>query len=98
MAACSQQMYDSVYGKNAAHRNKTLTDLPVKTKALDTAKANMDKVNADPKSSAADKKAATDKAIAAYNDYKKTYDAYRNLPEEADAWRTGNAVGNLLKH
>jgi uncharacterized Zn-binding protein involved in type VI secretion len=96
MAACAQTMEDSVYGKNSAHRDKVLTDMPKKDAALQAAQAKNKAVQANAASTAAQKKAAQDAENAAFKAYQANYDQYRALPEEADAWRAGGAVGKLL--
>jgi uncharacterized Zn-binding protein involved in type VI secretion len=96
MKNCAEAMYDSVYGKDSAHRDKVLTDMPKLSKAVDDAKANQKKVNDNPASTAADKKAAQDAVNAAEKANNDNYDAYRALPEEADAWNAGSQAGDLI--
>ncbi|ADW67342.1 PAAR domain-containing protein [Granulicella tundricola] len=98
MAACAGQMFNSVYGTGAAHRNTVLTALGPNRTAYNAALANYNAVNANPASTLAQKQAA----YAAYQSAAATdtanYNQYRALPEEADAWHAGNSVGSLLHH
>jgi uncharacterized Zn-binding protein involved in type VI secretion len=96
MHACAQTMYNSVYGKGAAHRNKTLTDLPKLNAAYEKAAATNNQVQSNPASTAAQKQAAQAAADHAYKDAMNGYNQYRTLPEEADAWHAGDSVGKLL--
>jgi hypothetical protein len=50
-------------------------------------------VNADPAATAAAKQAARTAWVTAYNALQPAYAAYRALPEEADAFRAGDAAG-----
>jgi len=106
-AACAQKMYDSVYGKDADKRGKTLDGLesnPKKTAAAatasDKAAANYEKLSKQsPPASPADLKKAKADWTGKYADWQKAeaaekanYKDYRNLPEEHDAWRVeGNS-------
>ena len=98
--------YDSVYGANAAARNKTLTNLKTLAKktndaAIESNKrgAEYQKLAKDPKvapkvlaAALARWKAAYAKWQAAVKEQQANYQAYRNLPEEADAWKIGSSV------
>ncbi len=75
--------YQSVYGTGSADRERTLTELSDADTALDAAQAAFD---ADPSpANQAMLTAATERRQAAF-------DAYQQLPEENDAWRTGGRV------
>jgi hypothetical protein len=84
--------YESVYGKGAKARNKTLTDLSKVGAALDKAIAALEKLEKKPKATVKQKAAAQKKV----DDLRKKYDAidaaYHALPEEADAWAVGSEV------
>jgi hypothetical protein len=84
--------YESVYGKGAKARNKTLTDLSKVGAALDKATAALEKLEKNPKATQKQKDAAQKKV----DDLRKKYDeidaAYHALPEEADAWAVGSEV------
>ncbi|MDZ8052277.1 MAG: hypothetical protein RMX68_029975 [Aulosira sp. ZfuVER01] len=82
-ALIAEGWYESVYGAKADYRDRVLTDLDTKQKALDKAQEQYDKSPTDAN------KAKLDKAQQQYDI---TYDKYRDLPEEADAWRVGGAV------
>src|SRR5579884_4270112 len=75
--------YESVYGSGSSHREKVLTGLDKKGeelhKAEEAAKKNPTKENQ-----------AKLKKIQA--EYDALYKQYRDLPEEADAWRVGGQV------
>jgi hypothetical protein len=90
--ACADKVYESVYGKDAAARNKTLGDLKTKGAAVDAAASKLDAVNKNPASTAADKAKAAQDYKDAYDDYLKVDKAYHALPEEADAWEAGGKV------
>ncbi len=100
---CAQKMYDSVYGANAAKRSQVLKDMKesvAKTnkaaEAFNNAQKKLDAVKNDPKATADQKKSAEDernKKLKEYQDAAKDsdpkYKAYRDLPEEEDAWEQG---------
>jgi hypothetical protein len=103
---CAQAIYDSVYGANSAHREETLTKegeamsntRKASEESNDAAK-HSEAVNKDPKSSAEDKKKAFDDWKAKYKAYQDAekisdplYKAYKELPEEADAWEQGDKI------
>ena len=77
--------YESVYGAQSTHRENVLTGLDKKGKQLhdaqDEYKKNPTKEN----------KAKLKKVRAEYDEL---YREYRDLPEEADAWRVGDQVTN----
>jgi hypothetical protein len=89
-AAAARTYYDSVYGANAGHRNRVLTDLERLGNALDQARADLEQVEKNPSSSQADRDAAAQRLRQAYDDFDKVYAEYRDLPEERDAWAVGN--------
>ena len=97
MKACADKIHASVYGAGAVHREKVLKDLYASTAAYNTVNANYIRINNDPASTPAQKKAAYDQAIAAYNVNQARTKDYKELPEEADAWSTASGVSNLLK-
>jgi uncharacterized Zn-binding protein involved in type VI secretion len=106
--ACANALYESVYGSGAANRSqvlKQLKTLPPATaaavKKANDAATKYKSVAGDRNATAADKKKALDEWKAAYQDWQNAkkaedanYKAYRNLPEEADAWRTGDLVNS----
>jgi len=85
--------YQSVYGTGAAARNTTLQNVLRLAAASQQAQAAYDRVNADPAATAAAKQAARTAWVTAYNALQPAYAAYRALPEEADAFRAGDAAG-----
>jgi uncharacterized Zn-binding protein involved in type VI secretion len=95
---CAQKIFDSLYGKNSAHRENVLTQEPLAEKALDAARSKAKAISSDPTSTMADKAAAEVDEQKALSIYKTYYNQYKNLPEEADAWQTGEAVGKLLRN
>lgn len=102
----AEAWHESVYGANSAARNTTLQDLSTHGAALNAAlaktqaseKAYNDLVAAG--TATADQlKAAMDTWVADYAAYQTaqtqfntTYQAYRDLPEEKDAWAVGGDV------
>ncbi len=76
--------YDSMDGPDAARRNRILTEVDDASEALDKARERFDKAPG-PKS-----RAALDRAQRRYD---RAHDAYRDLPEEHDAWATGPMTG-----
>ncbi|OUL28219.1 peptidoglycan-binding domain-containing protein [Nostoc sp. 106C] len=82
-ALIAEGWYESVYGAKADYRDRVLTDLDTKQKALDKAKEQHDKSPTDANQAKLDK---------AQKQYDIAYEKYRDLPEEADAWRVGGAV------
>ena len=108
---CAQALNTSVYGANAAHRGKTLTGLDKSGTALKQAQAHFDNLNhayeklrVNPLTNPTVLKAAYDKAVAAVPPltaanatFQKYYKLYRQLPEEADAWETGDAAEHVYK-
>lgn len=97
MAGCASKMDASVYGAGATHREKVLTALePTETNYTD-ARAKYDALNLDPTATLQQKQAAWANLQAAQHTYTTNYNMYRALPEEADAWHTGDSVGQLLK-
>jgi hypothetical protein len=66
--------------------------LPKLGEARAKAQAAYEKLAGDSKAKEEDKKAAKEAWVKSYNDWKKTYDLYKALPEEADAWKVGGAV------
>lgn len=75
--------YQSVYGSGSAHRERTLTELSEAGTAQDAAQAAVD-ANPSPANQAALTTATARRQAA--------FDAYQQLPEENDAWRTGGRV------
>lgn len=84
--------YESVYGTGRKHRNKTLKALSKTREAVEKALAAFKKLAKNPKATEAKKEAARKKLEDAAKKRKEVYDAYRALPEEADAWSTGDDV------
>ena len=76
----AQGWFDSVYGVHSAHRERTLGALDPAHDAVDKAQARFDK-NPTPANQA--------RLDAALERLSRAHDAYRNLPEENDAWATG---------
>jgi hypothetical protein len=97
-AAEAQKFYDSVYGTNSAHRNQVLNDLKTNPGKLQAAKADYEAIANDPKVSPAEKQAKLKAWQDAYDKYNADYQAYRNLPEEADAWAAGDAAEQAFKN
>lgn len=95
--ACADALYDSVYGKNKDHREKTLKELAKKPGELQQAADTYHKLDKDPKATAVQKKAALDHWKKAYAEWQQTYEAYRSLPEESDAWTAGDNVESAWK-
>ena len=89
---CADKMYDSVYGKNADERGKTLTAVMAKLDDLNKAKANNAKVQGDPKSTDKDKKAAEQKLKDSRAAFQEAHKKYKALPEETDAFESGGKV------
>jgi hypothetical protein len=85
----AQGWWDSVYGAGAAPRNATLGEIDRASTALKNARTAFKK-NPTPENQAALAKAQArrDKAFA----------AYRNLPEENDAWATGPEAAAGVTH
>jgi len=83
-ALIAQGWYDSVYGAGSAHRDRTLKELEAAGEALEKAEA-LEKKHPTPANKAARERAKI-------RDRKATA-AYKNLPEENDAWATGPMTG-----
>ena len=83
-ALIAQGWYDSVYGSGSAHRERTLTTVTGAAEARDRAQQRFD---ANP---SAQNQAALDRALRRFQ---RAHDAYRDLPEENDAWATGPMTG-----
>lgn len=106
---CATVLNDSVYGKNATHRNNTLTGLDTATTATNHAQAHYDNLShanatlhTTPGTSAAvlnqsDQllNTALTQLVAKSDAAQKLYQMYRMLPEEADAWESGDGVGKV---
>jgi peptidoglycan hydrolase-like protein with peptidoglycan-binding domain len=75
--------YESVYGGHAAARNQTLDDV----EKLDTKQKAARQAFEDDPTPLNQARLAAAKAA-----FEEAYARYRNLPEEADAWRQGDAV------
>ncbi|MEA2292430.1 MAG: hypothetical protein QOE86_69 [Solirubrobacteraceae bacterium] len=88
-ALIAQGWYDSVYGSGSDARNRTLQEV----EDADTArKAAAKRFKANPT-------AANQTALnAAVERFHRAHDAYRNLPEENDAWATGPQTGAGVTH
>lgn len=82
-ALIAQGWWDSVYGGGADHRDRVLTEVEAAATARDAAEATLD-ADASPENQAA--------FDAATERFQRAHDAYRNLPEENDAWATGPAA------
>ncbi len=76
----AQGWWDSVYGAGSAHREATLTEIDNAGKARIAARKRFND-NPTPAN-----QAALDRAQARFD---RVFAAYRNLPEENDAWATG---------
>jgi hypothetical protein len=87
-AVIAQGWWDSVYGAGANKREAVLTELDAADKALTAARAKL------AKNHSAANQALVDKAEAR-ND--KAFEAYRNLPEENDAWATEAEAAEGIK-
>lgn len=90
--ACADALYGSVYGDRAAHRSEVFRKLHQTHTELDAALAEQERVGADAKSTPAQSKAAQAHWDKIYASYKKAFDGYRALPEEADAWQAGDSL------
>ena len=102
----AETWYQSVYGAKSGQRNTTLTDVHSKATELETAVADYNKLADeydaqmnDPKATKEAQEQALKKAQDAHAAYQKAneafdkaYKAYRALPEEVDAWKTGGDV------
>jgi hypothetical protein len=97
-AAAAKTYYDSVYGANAGHRNRVLSDLERLGNALDQARADLEQVEKNSGSSQADRDAAAARLRQAYEDFDKVYAEYRDLPEERDAWAVGNDASDSYRY
>src|SRR5262249_38589707 len=91
-AADAAKYYDSVYGQGAAHRNQVLGGLDTLPQKVEAARIEYQRVEHDPSVPMAEKQAKFDAWLDAYNKAQQNYQDYRNLPAEADAWATGDAV------
>ena len=80
---------DSVYGGGADARTAVLTEMPRLRVPMAAALAEYDALAKDPKADPKAKAAAFKKWQDAYAAWKVSYDKYRALPEEADAWKIG---------
>jgi len=106
LAPCAQQIYDSIYGKNAAARNATLNHRSQENVALDNAQKQAAAAQA---KLAADQKAGHPTPALLQHDAALLHQAqahlvnvqhqadlakaaYQALPEEADAYDTGHQV------
>ena len=96
--SCSESIKDSVYGSGAQKRNETLTDLSSESAAVAQANAKYQHLVTNPNATATEKSKALHDAEMAYKRLQPTYKRYRDLPEEADAWQAGDAVGAILHH
>ena len=81
--------FESVYGTGRKHREKTLKSLPKIRKKLKAARAALAKLDKNPKATEKQKEAARKKVEDLEKEAATAYDAYRALPEEADAWDVG---------
>jgi uncharacterized protein YdcH (DUF465 family) len=75
--------YESVYGVDAAHRERTLTDLERVDQELETAEADLAR---------SDTPANRQKVANLRQRRQRLFDEYHNLPEETDAHRVGDAI------
>jgi len=103
---CAQVLNDSIYGAHTVHRNNALNDSGKTVLALNHAQAHYENVNrhyealrVSPHASPAAVQKAYETAVAAGKQVEaasaiqqKAYQAYRQLPEEADAWETADAM------
>ena len=97
MARCAAKMNASVYGAGSPHRERVLTALGPNRANYDAALANYNALNIDPTATLQQKQAAWAAFQTAEHTDTANYNLYRALPEEADAWHTGDSVGQLLK-
>jgi hypothetical protein len=84
--------WKSVYGADAAARNKTLNDLDPLQTAFDAADQTLATVKANASSTKAQKDKAQKDRDEAFAKLQAGDKAYHALPEEADAWKVGAAV------
>lgn len=103
---CAQALNDSIYGAHADHRNNVLNNQDAAILADDHAAAhyenvnrNYDKLRLAPNADPTVVQKAYEGAVAAQKQSEatstarqKAYQAYQQLPEEADALETGDAV------
>jgi hypothetical protein len=102
----AKKWHESVYGTKGNDRNNTLkalktdgADLNTKVEAVQAAQKAYETLVADPSATPEAKQKALDEWETAYAAYEAantkfdaTYKAYRDLPEEADAWALGDRV------
>ncbi len=106
-AHCAQQMYDSIFGANAVHRNNTLNDFHAANTSLTQAQqqeaAAQAQVDSEQKAAAAHQQTHLPHDLNALHQAKAhlvnaqhqsdlAKAAYEALPEEADAYATGHQV------
>jgi hypothetical protein len=82
-AVIAQGWWDSVYGSGSAHREAVLTEIDRAATARTQAQTRFDA------NGTAANQTALDQANARFD---RAFAAYRNLPEENDAWATGPAA------
>ncbi|MBA3394497.1 MAG: DUF4157 domain-containing protein [Deltaproteobacteria bacterium] len=89
--AQAQSYFDSMYTNSAGNRatRQRLYDAGTEVTARN---ADYERINNDPAASHADKVAAYDRAMQAFRDYEAAMAGYKGLPEEADAYRAGDAA------
>lgn len=92
--ACATSLYDSVYGANKAHREDVLREIRQAKVDVTAAQQDYERINADPKATAAQKQAASLRWQQSYASFQTAYGKYKALPEEADAWASGDNVVN----
>jgi hypothetical protein len=97
-SAEAQKYYDSVYGKDSTHRNQVLNDLKDNPGRVQNAKAEYEAAVNDPRTTPAERQAKLKAWQDAYAKYQADYQKYRALPEEADAWATGDAAEQAFKN
>lgn len=107
----AKEWYDSIYGAGAAARNTVIGNLATHGTALETssnasnaAGVEYNKTLADPTATNEQKQAKLEAwktahatYLAAKATFDATYKAYRELPEESDAWAIGGQVADAYK-
>jgi hypothetical protein len=96
-ATFGSAMNRSVYGADAAYRNQVLTDLDAAGNGITAGQARLAAWNArNPSTLTAADRAQWNADYAQYQadlrKFNQTYPKYRGLPEEKDAWDTGDAT------
>ena len=95
--ATAERFTESLVGQGARHRDDVLVGLKTHKVAVRAARDARDKIADDRNVPRAEKDAMSELYTQARDAQDRNYQAYRSLPEEADAWQAGDSAERAMR-